>query len=200
MQPTNLLSTVSEWFWITTKNQKMLLLWQCIGFTILLLWTLQPVVLNNVLLRNGQALVKLMLWFALIVYIPELLKFFQSTKFKFPSAKLRIVGGDKTQVVNSDNTQMIDWLVPVEWLIELIIQESWFPTVKAKEMFGITNEQYKKVGDNLERVGILTRGINNARVLATQNMRYIIDVLSSSPDSDRLWVYTDGGVDYQPQR
>ena len=53
-------------------------------------------------------------------------------------------------------------------------------------MFNITNEQIKKLGDNLERVGVLERGKNNARILSIQDKNFIGEVLSRGSDSNDI--------------
>lgn len=67
-----------------------------------------------------------------------------------------------------------------------MVEEGGLPTTKTKERFGITNDRLKKIGDNLERVGILERGINNARVLATKDLDKIVELVADVEDSNDL--------------
>lgn len=82
-------------------------------------------------------------------------------------------------------------------LIPHITNYNGLPTKETREAFGLSHDQIKKLGDNLERVGIFTRGKNNARILATHNYTHIIDTLKQASDSDRL--PTTPWDDSQPQ-
>lgn len=57
---------------------------------------------------------------------------------------------------------------------------------KVRNFRGLNNGAYKKLGDNLERMGILKRGANNARVLGTDDVDYMLEVLNSNSDSDKI--------------
>lgn len=71
-------------------------------------------------------------------------------------------------------------------LIVHIINNNWLPTTETRNEFWLSHDQIKKLGDNLERVGIFTRGKNNARVLATRNYDKIIRVMKQASDSNQL--------------
>lgn len=71
-------------------------------------------------------------------------------------------------------------------LIPHITEHNGLPTKETREAFGLSHDQIKKLWDNLERVGIFTRGKNNARVLATRDYDMIIRVMKQASDSDKL--------------
>lgn len=79
----------------------------------------------------------------------------------------------------------IDW-IPTEDLILHIIEHKWLPTIETKQKFNINNDSLKKIWDNLERVGILKRWPNNARVLATDDIDDLVDTMRDIADSDML--------------
>lgn len=49
---------------------------------------------------------------------------------------------------------MIDGL-PVYDLVDFLLKHRGLPVVQLKERFEVNNEQIKKLGDNLERAGIM---------------------------------------------
>ena len=76
--------------------------------------------------------------------------------------------------------------VNVSDLIKHLVENCGLPTQKTKDMFDVQNEWVKKLWDNLERVGILKRWENNARVLATDDVDVLLATLIWSEDSDTL--------------
>ena len=72
-------------------------------------------------------------------------------------------------------------------LIEFMLGEDWLPVEGVKNFFWISNQAYKKLWDNLERLGILKRWPNNARILGTVDTDYILEVMESNEDSDKLF-------------
>lgn len=76
--------------------------------------------------------------------------------------------------------------VNVSELIEHLVKNCGLPTQKTKDKFDVQNEWVKKIWDNLERVGILKRWENNARVLATDDVDVLLSTLIGSEDSDKL--------------
>lgn len=53
--------------------------------------------------------------------------------------------------------------------------------------FGLNPKEYKKIGDNLERVGVLVRGDNNARILNENVTRETLENIFKCSDSDDLF-------------
>ena len=53
--------------------------------------------------------------------------------------------------------------------------------------FGINPKEYKKIGDNLERIGVLIRGENNARILKENITREILENIFNCSDSNDLF-------------
>lgn len=84
-----------------------------------------------------------------------------------------------------DTRDCIDW-IPSEDLILFLLENKWLPTSSTKEVFYINNEQLKKLWDNLERVGILERWKNNARVLKIEDYDIIKSIIDDATDSNDL--------------
>lgn len=78
-----------------------------------------------------------------------------------------------------DNVCTVDF---IEW----ILKNNGLPIMPTKERFGVTNEWIKKIWDNLERVGIMTRGASNARCMATDDVDMICKALAGVSDSNAL--------------
>lgn len=72
-------------------------------------------------------------------------------------------------------------------LIDFIIEKNGFPFMDAKKQFGISPQDFKKIGDNLERVGILTRGDNNARILKQWVDRELLQKIFNCENSNDLF-------------
>ncbi len=72
-------------------------------------------------------------------------------------------------------------------LIDFIIEKNGFPFMDAKKQFGISPQDFKKIGDNLERVGILTRGENNARILKQWVDRKLLQKIFTCENSNDLF-------------
>jgi hypothetical protein len=75
--------------------------------------------------------------------------------------------------------------ISINELIVFLYERNGLPTIEARQKRNTTNDKIKKLGDNLERVGILGRGENNARVLKIQDVDTIISMLSVE-DSDNI--------------
>ena len=72
-------------------------------------------------------------------------------------------------------------------LIDFIIDKNGFPFVDAQKQFGISPKDHKKIGDNLERVGVLTRGENNARVLSENTTKDILKKILNCDNTDDIF-------------
>ena len=72
-------------------------------------------------------------------------------------------------------------------LIDFLIKKNWFPFMDAKKQFWISPQDFKKIGDNLERVGILTRGENNARILKQWVTPELLQKIFNCENSDDLF-------------
>lgn len=72
-------------------------------------------------------------------------------------------------------------------LISFLLDNKWFPFVNAKMQFGMSPKDFKKIGDNLERVGVLVRGDNNARILNEKVDRETLENIFKCSDSDDLF-------------
>ena len=72
-------------------------------------------------------------------------------------------------------------------LISFLLKNKWFPFINAKMQFGINPKEYKKIGDNLERIGVLIRGENNARILKENITREILENIFNCSDSNDLF-------------
>jgi hypothetical protein len=70
------------------------------------------------------------------------------------------------------------------------------PNDKFKQTFGKTNQEHKKLGDNLERMGILKRGPNNARILSNIDIEQILNILESDTDSDKIRLKTGNNTTF----
>ena len=103
-------------------------------------------------------------------------------------------------IVTSSNVIVQDCIdgIVTDDLVRLIMKYKWLPTHETKQAFDINNEQLKKLWDNLERVGILKRWPNNARVLCQGDSAVIRSILWEHTDSNNLspalvkvwdWVY-----------
>ena len=72
-------------------------------------------------------------------------------------------------------------------LISFLLKHKWFPFMNAKMQFGISPKDFKKIGDNLERVGVLVRGENNARILNENVTREILENIFTCSNSDDMF-------------
>ena len=84
-----------------------------------------------------------------------------------------------------DSGPVIDGIVR-DKLIDFLLDHSWFPYVHAKDKLWLFPKEYKKLGDNLERVGVLVRWDNNARVLSEKVDRELLEKIISKTSSDDL--------------
>lgn len=117
----------------------------------------------------------------LIAYIPELVSLSDRV-----SAWFRDFKGMRPRRKVRSHDPMIDG-VPVYDLVDLLFRFDGLPVVESKQWFGISPKEIKKLGDNMERVGILGRGPNNSRVLVMRDQDLVCDMLRrSGGDSDSL--------------
>lgn len=76
--------------------------------------------------------------------------------------------------------------IPLEHLITFLLEKQAWKVAEVKEEFWLSTRQYQKLWDNMERVGILSRWENNARILSEITADMMIDILVGVEDSDNL--------------
>lgn len=184
-----LLYDFRDWFFTSSKNEKVLITLQVLLIIWLILFFLSPSWFEFLRKWNGGAIPKMVIWSTVIIYIQEI---FEKAVTRFRNYEIAKPEDAKNEMM------LIDGKVPVDELVDFLLTEQSFKIEKVKERRGVTNDWCKKLGNNLERVLVLGRGEDNSRILITQNIRYIIEVLSSSPNSDLFGVYSDTWVDYLP--
>lgn len=103
----------------------------------------------------------------------------------------------KTVRIFKTDQPTIDW-IDVESVAWFLFDYDWLPTEDAKHRLWLSNKWVTKLGDNLDRVGITAKDPknNNRRTLVCQDPGYVTTLLLSHPDSDKIWSYTAGGVDF----
>ena len=68
-----------------------------------------------------------------------------------------------------------------------MFQYNGLPTNEFLDRFHVSKDVLKKLGDNLERIGILTRGNKNARVISSLfGADEVFQILEKYPDSSAL--------------
>lgn len=88
-------------------------------------------------------------------------------------------------------------------IVTFIYEKGGFPVIEAKEQFGLTVPQIKKLGDELEDVGVLVRGPNNARLInpdITQEtiQKLLADLHVTIDKLDGTFVETNGNYQSLP--
>lgn len=77
--------------------------------------------------------------------------------------------------------------LPTKKIFNLLIDSNWLPAKIFLQDISSDKEVYKKLGDNLEKTGILTRWQKNARILNNQyTANQIFSILNSASNSDQL--------------
>lgn len=62
--------------------------------------------------------------------------------------------------------------IPVSELLDHLITHKSFKRMEVEQKFGIPRHKFTMIADELEAVGLLTRGENNSRVLNSERSRY----------------------------
>lgn len=85
---------------------------------------------------------------------------------------------------------VIDWEffegVAKRDMIKFLMDEKAFPFKKIYGKFGFAPKDYKRIGDNLERVGILIRWENNARILNPNISESKLNEILNNENSDEI--------------
>ncbi len=166
-----------EFIMNTTKHQRTVYITQWIMTLFLLLFIMSPNALKSFFTAYNWAVLKWIAWWFLIAYIPEIVRKVISFYEKRDNEKTK---------QKYKNVILIDWILSAEDLISFIFENDWLPVKVMQKYFDINNEEYKKLWNNLERMWILKRWVANARILATRDVDYILHVLLSSSDSDKM--------------
>lgn len=88
-------------------------------------------------------------------------------------------------VKKSQNWPRLDW-VNISGLVDILFSKNWLPTHDLQEIW-MQTKKIKKLGDNLERIWILKRWENNARILNPEiSQNQILEKIMSCEDSDDL--------------
>ena len=143
-----------------------------------------------IIARNNGAIVKVACIFLATRYFERFLSQWRDIRFKLPHAPQKNLDTEDKPKIDGRN---------VEDIAAFLLETGWLRIEDLKKYFKVDAQRVKKLGTNLERVGILKKWPNNARVLATTNQDYILEVLLSSSDSDRIGLRTETGIDYKPQ-
>lgn len=109
----------------------------------------------------------------------------------------KIIWEIKTTRAFKTDQPTIDW-IDVESVVWFLFEYDWLPTEDVRKRFGLSNKAISKLGDNLDRVGITAKNPqnNNKRELVCQDPDYIMTLLLSHPDSNKIWSYTAESVDF----
>ena len=77
--------------------------------------------------------------------------------------------------------------VSVEKLVDFLFQYNGLPTNEFLDRFHVSKDVLKKLWDNLEKLGILTRGNKNARIISSLfDSEEVFQILEKYPDSSAL--------------
>jgi hypothetical protein len=119
-----------------------------------------------------------------ILFLANFYTFFETITATVYSARKKLPKFSIEEKQDDRNTT--DW-IDQQSLIEFLLKHNWFPFVIAKSKFWMFPKEYKKLGDNLERVWILERWENNARVLKQKITREMIEKTITKKNSDDLY-------------
>lgn len=186
---------LQEWivYWVfeADKNQKTRLAIKILLSISLIVWVID---INKLQLfrlwKSGLHLWALFI-FLIIIYFDDIVVYvvdwFRSIQFMVEQEQL-----------SKDPT--IDW-IKVEDLCSFLFEYEGLPVNDFKKYFNFTNEQITRLGENLDRVNITRKDPEkwNRRMLINQNPNYIIKMLLSNTDSDKIGDYSPTGVDYYTQ-
>lgn len=155
-----------------------------IGYKIFFLLSATQILLEdnipyNVIDRNNYALPKLLIIFSVTIFLEDIVRILMTFWDKIPHISV-----DNWSVSQETDARLDN--VPLESLITFLLERKWRPVIPAKETFWLTTSQHKKLWDNMERVGILVRWENNARVISDLHPEMIIDIMCRGEDSDQL--------------
>lgn len=152
----------------------MLFIFQLIMAMVLVLRVFNEEAAYHLWNGNWFWLAKAMYLMLIVVYAPEIISLAQSRV-----NWVRWLQG-KRPIKRREEWPEIDWL-PVYELVDFMIKHQWLPVTELKTYFGkFTNDNCKKLWDNLERVGILGRWANNSRILAIQDADIIAAMLKKA--------------------
>lgn len=173
----------------TSKNEKILLLLQCLFVPFVVVSCIDLDYALYLLKRGGYRLPVATTLLLATVYAQEIYARIGSLpkiKWRFPKKVTYGVVDD-----------LVDGSIRVDWLLDFIYTECGRPTMKAVKHFGINAEKASRIWKNLDRMGITRKGgADNARVLCDISIRYAEAVIRSHSSSDRWGIYTDSGVEY----
>lgn len=164
----------------TPALYKLLDVYKIVFIFFMLLYCIDPDGASSIVLANDYLLTKVMIWLQVVVNLDAILVRFVGL---FSTVEYEEVEEDYTPpstIIGST----IDG-ISINELIVFLYERNGLPTIEARQKRNTTNDKIKKLGDNLERVGILGRGENNARVLKIQDVDTIISMLSVE-DSDNI--------------
>lgn len=91
------------------------------------------------------------------------------------------------KIWKSKETALIDGVTEKDDLIDFLLKNNGFPFINAKNELWLNAKEYKKIGDNLERVWVLTRGENNARVLSENTTKDILKKILNCDNTDDIF-------------
>lgn len=174
--------TVIYWVFESSKTEKTRLLVKLFCVSMLVLAKLDYWLFQRILQRNDKGMVAILFGGLAIRYMDDIVKYLHDRFRSFDIQK------DKPKLDG----------IEVDDLVSFMFEYDGLPVEEMKRYFDVSNEDVKKIGDNLERVGLLWRGKDNRRVLMSQDPDYVTRILLSHPDSNKIWWYSPNGVSYKP--
>lgn len=153
-------------------------------------WTFNIIRSPNTWLITNIALILLLL-IMLVVYLCG------RSFYSYLDRAMQYLISVRTTTTRVSDQPTIDW-VDIESVVSFLFEYEWLPTDDAKHWLGLSNKWVSKLGDNLDRVGITAKDPknNNRRTLVCQDPDYIMTLLLSHTDSDKIWSYTATSVDF----
>lgn len=159
----------------TPALYKLLDVYKIIFILFIFLYCTDPDATSNMIVANNYLITKVMIGLQVVVNLDTILSRFLGL-FLTVEYEEHV---DRTIIGSTIDD------ISVSELILFLFERNGLPTIEARNKRNTTNDKIKKLGDNLERVGILGRGENNARVLKIQDVDTIVSMLSVE-DSDNI--------------
>lgn len=145
---------------------------------------------------NTRLIIKIVLLSILLIWMIVVLLF--QVIYKYLEIVMnKIIWEIKTTRAFKTDQPTIDW-IDVESVVWFLFEYDWLPKEDVRKRFWLSNKAISKLWDNLDRVGITAKNPqnNNKRELICQDPDYIMTLLLSHPDSNKIGSYTAESVDF----
>lgn len=169
----------------TNWYQKLFFFYKLFAVFAIFLAIAQPEIAIKLTAYKSFIIPKLFIVWNLIIFIQEIIQFFLRIKIVTEKNVKRVVKAALPNKPKTEKKENLEW-VPVDDILYVLFKYRWRSNLWFQKEIWKNNKLYKKLGDILEKRGIVKRWEKNARVINEELEEQEIYTKLLSPTIERV--------------